>query len=520
MSSLVVGFIAVLAATLGLGLYVGAKVKSVDDYYVMKRQGNVFLIAGTFFATIVSGAAAVGGFGLCYKYGLVIYTWGWGAVWGMALAVLLVAAPTRRYAERYNALTLVDFFRDRYDSKALATLASVVSVLGLMGYFTAQVMGLGTVVQSMTGLPYWTVIVLSGLVILLMTYMGGMRSVIVTDTLAMVVFVLAVLCYPLFVMPRVGGWQAFITGIKQANPVYWSWNAGGAFTTGAVFGGLFGAWVFGHAAGPWTVSRGFAAKDIKTWLSAALVGMTVLTVAIWLLEPTAGALYLLNPDIKKLDAVVVFLVKEVLPPGIGALAIGGITAGIISTADTQLPIMAQNITRDIWQRSVDPGLAEAKLLFWTRVAVAVLCAVGMALAFLPAETMFWVALFGAGMLGSGYFVPLVLGLHWRRANKTAAFVSMAVGTSVYLVSTIAPRMKVTIPLHPVIWGVTGALASFLVVALCTKPSSKEIQVFEDICRPRVEEITVSGRDYYVPILCMAVAILQFAILAFFLRRVL
>lgn len=520
MNTLLLGFLIVLVAILGLGMYVGSKVSSVDDYYVMKRQGNVLLIAGTFFATIVSGAAAVGGFGLCYRDGLVIYTWGWGAVWGMALAILLVAAPVRYYAEKYNALTVVDFFQDRYNSKALGMLAAVVSVIGLMGYFTAQIVGLGAIVQAMTGFPYWAAIILCGMAILIMTYMGGMRSVIVTDTLCMFIFVLAVVCYPIFVMPRVGGWQTFITEINKVNPSYWTWNAGGSYSAGVIFGGLFGSWVFGHAAGPWSVSRGFAAKDVKTWLMGALVGMTVLGVAIWLLEPSAGALYLLNPNIKKIDSVVVYLVKDILPPAIGALAIGGITAGVVSTADTQLPLMAQNITRDIWQKNLNPSMSELKLLRWTKIAVAFLCIIGMFASFVPAETMFWIAIFGAGVLGSSYFVPLVFGLHWKRANKTAAFVSMLLGAIVYLGANMAPLFNINLPLHPVIWGVLVSFGSFVIVAFATSPSLKEIEVFNNISRPIWSGIKITRSDYYLPIACIIIAIVQFIIIATILRPVL
>ena len=75
----------------GIGIDSFFRVKSISDYYISGKQGNLWQITGTLFATIIGGSAILGTVELSQKAG-------WAAVWFLTSAsaglfVLAIIAP-------------------------------------------------------------------------------------------------------------------------------------------------------------------------------------------------------------------------------------------------------------------------------------------------------------------------------------------------------------------------------------------------------------------------------------------
>ncbi|WP_376695159.1 sodium:solute symporter family transporter [Wenzhouxiangella sp. EGI_FJ10305] len=114
------------------------------------------------------------------------------------------------------------------------------------------------------------------------------------------------------------------------------------------------------------------------------------------------------------------LISEVMPDFAAAIVVAAIIGAIMSTADSLLMAGTSHVTNDIYIKLIRPDLEmnSRQLLCLSRVVTVVIGALAlwMALAF---EATIDLLLMSYTLYAAGVFVPLVLGLYWRRGNAAA-----------------------------------------------------------------------------------------------------
>ena len=72
-------------------------------------------------------------------------------------------------SRRINAVSITDYFKARYNSPAVVILCGLCLVVFFITQMVAQFIGGATLVETVTGLPYWAGLALFGVIVILYT---------------------------------------------------------------------------------------------------------------------------------------------------------------------------------------------------------------------------------------------------------------------------------------------------------------------------------------------------------------
>ena len=190
---------------------------------------------------------------------------------------------------------------------------------------------------------------------------------------------------------------------------------------------VFGVGVLGQ---PHMLHKMFMLKDPRRlkWLPVTLGVSQILCLLIWfgvgIAVPALVAQGKLPPLDQPDDAAPVFLLRFA-PEAVTGLAVAGILAAIMSTADSFMNIGAAALVRDL-PRAFGRRLADE--LLWGRIATVGVTLAAAGLAFLYGDLIALLGTFSFGTFAAALAPALAVGLNWKRVPAVAATASIAVGT--------------------------------------------------------------------------------------------
>jgi len=114
------------------------------------------------------------------------------------------------------------------------------------------------------------------------------------------------------------------------------------------------------------------------------------------------------------------------------LLLGGIFAAILSTADSQLLVIASTFVRDIYEKILRRGveLGESLKLRLSRWVVIFSGVLALILAYAAKDLIFWLVLFAWGGLGASFGTTMIFSLYWKKTSKFGVIAGMITGTLV------------------------------------------------------------------------------------------
>lgn len=410
-------------------------------YYIMKQskdgsENESFLAADRsmgLIRTTGSAAATDLGGGFSIAMGGLGFSMGISGSWligvsGLSamLAGLLLAPKLKRWSDKVQGLTTGDLFESRFDRKT-GFVAAILVGIAWWTFVGGQVIAGAKLVSGTIGLDVTTTIIIAGAIILAYTSMGGLKAVITLDVYQLVVLLVGVIFILLPIgLSKVGGPSALFEQLR-ANPEtagLTSWGAVGWKTAVGWFLSIFPAWFISIA----TFQRVIAAKDVKTakwgifltgmpieWPIFA-IGMTLVGLLAHLLVPNIGDAELATPT----------MIVTILPVGLSGLVVAAYMAAVLSTADSCLMGSVAIFTNDIYRKRINPGATDKELMRANRLAVLVLGALAIGLAYKIPKVItlvMYAYTFGAG----GLFFPMLALLFWKRATSAGAFWSILLG---------------------------------------------------------------------------------------------
>ena len=182
---------------------------------------------------------------------------------------------------------------------------------------------------------------------------------------------------------------------------------------------------------------GNARRAVGFWV----VGVIVLESAISLMGLTGSvaAEQGLMPDLAAMgpgatETVIPTLALSVLPQGLGMLMVATMLAIVVSTADSFLLVPATNLTRDVYQRWINPGADGRQVVLISRMLVLVLGFVAFLLVN-QFPTILAAAFTAYLIYGTSITPALLAAFLWRRATGAGAVASIVVGTATTLIWT-------------------------------------------------------------------------------------
>lgn len=469
MPGLQVGILAVYFIVIfAVGVYATRFIDDTTDFLLAGRRLGLVLATATLCATHFGGGFVMGSGEWGFDYGLTGIAYAIGV--GLSLVVLgLVAARRMRHLAMF---TVPDYLALRYRSNIVRVLSSLLSLVAIIGIIGAQVWAAQSAL-SIIGLDPTRAAIAATALFIVYTALSGLWGVTLTDAVQLAIIFIGVPIAAFMALSEAGGFAGIRDGIEGldlavSTPAYFSPLGAGL---GLVLTAIVPTMMY-TLIGQDFYQRLFAARDENTARRAAiLAGLLLMLFAIFPVVTGMAARALFGTEIEAAQAIPK-LIAEVLPDAAAAIVIAAIIGAIMSTADSLLVAGTAHVTNDLYVKILHPDaeLDNRRLLLISRVvtvAIGVL-ALWMALAF---EAIIGLLLMSYTLYAAGVFIPVVLGLYWRRGNAPGAIAAIVGGSGVGVAGELG---WVNFSAWPIISGfpviVTGALVSlilYLAVSLMT-----------------------------------------------------
>lgn len=198
---IIIAIVVYLAAMVIVGIVCSKKNNSVDDFYLGGRQLGPLVTAMSAEASDMSGWLLMGMPGLAYLCGIAEASWtAIGLAIGTYLNWLIVAKRLRNYSSRIGAITIPDFFGKRFkdNTHVLMFASALLIIIFFIPYTASGFSTCGKLFSSLFGLDYHVAVIVSAIVIVLYTTLGGFLAASTTDfiqAIIMTIALIAVLCF-------------------------------------------------------------------------------------------------------------------------------------------------------------------------------------------------------------------------------------------------------------------------------------------------------------------------------------
>ncbi len=468
-----------LAAYLIIGVYVSRRLKNVDDYYVMGRKAPALLIVGTLIASNLSSVTLIAYTGGIFRNGPGLYMLIWPSTW----ILLILGFWLGKYIMPLKLWTLPDYFAGRFPSNRVRMLATIIVVLSVTLYLVSVMMGTASATAGLLEWSFETSLISCLVVVALFTIVGGMWGVVVTDTIMFVLFFAGALLLSPFVISAAGGWPDAFKIAAEKLPQMLTWN--GKMPEWAALNFLLqvciGSIVLGLAA-PHILSRVFLTDNPRTLARAMVASAVLYPVFIVGFLFVIGLSPLFAPaDLKPVD-IYPWISRNIVPTVIGALALSGVIAAALSTASSLLQQAGAALSRDVYQRLINPDVSDRQLLLISRVTVAIVAAFVYASVIFRdvASTAIINAFLFASSFWAAWLPALVGGLITKKTTEAGAFWGMATGTTLALISGVLQvlKMKPDWMPAPIIIAIVSSIAVTWIVSALTSPKKGEAEFFD------------------------------------------
>jgi SSS family solute:Na+ symporter len=470
--------LAVFLATLLLPVLIGfltlRRTRNQADFFLGGRAMDKFVVALSAVSSGRSSWLVLGVSGMAF-------TRGTGAVWAVVgyitaemFQFIYIGRKLRAETERMEALTLLDYFESRFnDGKHLIRITgAVIIAIFITAYVAAQFNGGAKALGTALNIPLPAALGLSGLLVLIYMVLGGYIAVAYNDVARAMILIVGLVIFPIFGLIKAGGLNALLKTLEGLNPALVD-----PFSLGfGVIIGFLGIGL-GSPGQPHIVIRYMSIDDADKLRISTVIGTFWNVVMGWgavLIGLLGRALIPAVDSLPDKDPEVIYLVlsSQYFGPVLYGLIIGGIFAAILSTADSQLLVVASTFVRDIYEKILVKGrtIPENRRLRLSRLVVLFSGLLAMLMAYLAQDLIFWLVLFAWGGLGAAFGSPLILSLYWKRTTTAGVFAGMITGTLIIILWKL--YLSAPTGLYELIPAFAGATAAVVLVSLLDKKAAR------------------------------------------------
>jgi len=338
-----------------IGLYYFRYMKRVEDYFTAANQVPWWLAGISHFMSSISAFVFVAYSEIAYNYGFVALTVWWMVVPGCLLSAFVFSSLWRRA----RLLSPVEFLEARFSNQvrqvfAWAGIPVKIILDGLRLY------SIGLFVSVGFGMDLKVGVIVSGVVTLLYTFMGGVWAVTISDLLQFLVLTMAVLLIFPLAWSRVGGWNGFVKGSPQG---FFSITSGPYDLVYLLSFALIAAMSYN---GTWSiVQRFYCVKQEKEARKVALLAaaLNFFGPLLFLVPPMIARQLLPNlatpPNSPQYAYAALGL--QLLPAGMMGIMIAAMLAAAMGALSADYNALSSVMTNDIYRRMFKPDAAPRHL---------------------------------------------------------------------------------------------------------------------------------------------------------------
>lgn len=489
---------------LGMMLYIGIRFakrnNSADDFYLGGRKLGPYVTAMSAEASDMSSWLLMGLPGLAYLTGICDAAWtAIGLAVGTYLNWLIVAKRIRRYSVLTDSITAPEFFSKRFgdDRNILRGIAAIVIIIFFVPYTASGFAACGKLFGTLFGTEYMTAMIISAVVIVAYTAIGGFLAASTTDLIQSSVMSVALLIVLGYGVGVAGGFDAVIAN-AQALPGYLSMTstfdaaAGAAKPYGLLTTVSILAWGLGYFGMPHILLRFMAIEDEKKLTTSRRVATTwvVISMAVAIFigvvglgMTAAGAVPALEGAASETIIVRIASLLSthgVLPALLAGVILAGILAATMSTADSQLLAASSSVSKDLMRGLFGIQMTEKQAMVVARASLIAIAVVAVFLARDPNSSVFKIVSFAWAGFGAAFGPVVLFALFWRRANKWGALAGMiSGGAMVFIWKFLVRPLGGAFDIYELLPAFLLNCAVLVIVSLLTaKPEQKVLDQFD------------------------------------------
>lgn len=499
---ILISIIVYMGAMLVIGFYFSKKSNTTHDFYLGGRKLGPFVTAMSAEASDMSSYLLMGLPGLAYLTGVCDTFW---TIAGLALGTyvnwLIVAKRLRKYTVICNnSITIPDFFANRYrDKKVLKCVSAMIIIIFFVPYTASGFAACGKLFNSLFGINYMTAMIISAIVIIAYTSLGGFLAASTTDFIQSIIMTVALAIVVFYGIDSVGGMDQVIANAKDL-PGYFSFNSSyNAATNSANQYGIITiistlAWGLGYFGMPHILLRFMAIDDpenvklsrriASTWVvismaAAILIGIIGFSMST---EGILGAYGSFDSETIIVQISTVISKHGFIFAIVAGIILAGILASTMSTSDSQLLAASSSVTENMLDGVFGIKLSEKKKVIVARATVIVISIIAIFLASNPKSNVFQIVSFAWAGFGATFGPVMLFALFWKHSNKYGAIAGMlSGGIMIFLWKYVVRPLGGALDIYELLPAFMVACIFIVVVSLLTPAPEKEIvEEFESV----------------------------------------
>ena len=497
-----------LIAMLGVGVWFAKKNNSVDDFYLGGRKLGPFVTAMSAEASDMSGWLLMGLPGVAYWCGIADASWtAIGLAVGTYINWLITSRRLRRYSEKANAITLPEFFSNRFheDKKIIMTISALFILIFFTVYAASCLVTCGKLFSTLFGFNYVSMMIVGAVFVLVYTIIGGFLAESASDFMQAVVMIVALVVIVVTGTVAAGGLGTVISnaqsipgffdffgiatpvisdGVQQVVNGAPAFGEAGSYSILTILSSL--AWGLGYFGMPQVLLRFMAIRkedELKmsrriatVWVLVSLIISVFIGIMGRSLFPTA-----LTTEATA-ENVFILLATNLLPPLLAGLVMAGILAATISSSDSYLLIAASAFSKNIYQGLLHKKASDKEVLWISRITLLLVTVIAIFIAMDEDSVIFSIVSFAWAGFGATFGPLMLFSLFWKRNNRAGAIAGMISGGCMVFIWNLLIR-----PLGG-LWDIYELLPAFLISCVCivvvsilTAPPTEEMQrEFEEV----------------------------------------
>ena len=408
-----------LALMFGIAWYFSRK-ESLSAYFLNNKKTSLWLMTFSTVATIVGAGGVVA---------IVSEVYNSGISYGLALPISFVAGmlilgimakKIKTIGDEYEAHTIVDFFAKRFDRKN-KILTGILQILLLTIWIGIQAVAIASLASVLVGLEYEIALILSAVVVILYTTIGGLKIDIITDFIQFWIILIVFLILAFIGYSEVGGISNLLSNVPQGhlNPFGFGgigWMIGVIVLSGFIYLGNTTHW-----------QRIFSADNEKTAKNSFYLSIPFVILLGFIVLFLGLVSSVLLSGIKQEFAIFLFMDK-ILPPSLVGIGFASILAVIMSSIDSLLIGGSTIIYRGVFDKN---ELNSKKKMLYARLITAIFGTIGFLVAFLIPNIITLSLL--VTYLALIFVRPIIAGIYSKKTTSNASFYSIIIPTILLLV---------------------------------------------------------------------------------------
>lgn len=500
-----------MAATVLIGVYYAKKAnENSENYFLGGRELSPWVAAMSAEASDMSGWLLMGLPGVAYWCGLADAVWtAIGLAVGTYLNWLIVSKRLRRYSIKVDAITLPEFFSNRFKEKKGVLMA--ISALFILVFFTVYaascLVTCGKLFSVLFDAPYVWMMILGAIFVLFYTFLGGFLAESVSDFMQGIIMIVALVAVLTVGTAAAGGFHGILENAKNipgfleffgtATPEIAD-NGMQVVSNGApVFGARAGysaltiasalAWGLGYFGMPQVLLRFMAIRkesELKMSRRIAIIWCVISLIAAVVIGLIGRTLYptgLLTESSS--ENVFILMSTKLLPPLLAGFSMAGILAATMSSSDSYLLIASSALARNIYSGLFKKDATDKQVMTVSRITLVLVTLVAIVIALDENSVIFKVVSFAWAGFGATFGPLILFSLFWKRINSAGAVAGMVGGgVMVFLWKlVIAPKVGGIFAIYELLPAFIFSALCIVIVSLLTKaPSDDVVKDFEEV----------------------------------------